>query len=497
MKNKINKYSFSLALIVIAVSVTITSCKKSFLDLSDPTRILTSNYYQDSASMSTAVIATYASLQSVYGKSGGSMGLFPYGEISSDNSTTVVDGSGIGDFEYFTLASSNPILESSWTYSYKSIALCNTVLGNIDSVKMDTAIKSRWQSEVKFIRALDYFNLVRIWGAVPLVTTVLTTSNAYQYGRVSVDTVYAQIEKDLTDADADVNLAVQYASVNDLGRVTKPAVEGLLAKVYLTENKYSNAATELSQFINNYGASGTCTLQPSYSSIFSTSNEMNSEIVFAVRYQKGNVPITGSPFTNYFASGSANTGGVGTAYIYNTLTQGLVDTMLANPATDTRTTASYSKVNGFYATKKYTDVPATNLDANCSWIVLRYADILLMYAEALNEQSASNVAMAVPYINRVRTRAGISPLLTTLTQSQLRLAIEDERRIELNLEGHRWFDLVRTGRAITVMNNYFTKYNIRPNASAPVVQIDAHNLLFPIPIKEINTSPILTQNPGY
>ena len=499
MKRKINSYKFRLAIIIVATSALMVSCKKSFLDLTDPTRIVVSNYYQDSASMSAAVIAAYASLQGVYGKSGGSMGIFPYGEVASDNSTTIVDGSGMGDFEYFTFTSANPVLQSSWTYMYKSIALCNVVLVNIDSVNMNAAMKSRWQSEVKFIRALNYFNLVRIWGDVPLVTTeIQTMADAYKYGRTPAATVYAQIEKDLTDAEADVNLPVQYASVNDLGRVTKPAVKGLLAKVYLTQDKYDSAAAKLNDYITSYDGS-VSSLQPTYGNIFLTTNEMNSEIVFAIRYSKGNVPLTGSPFTNYFGAGSANTGGVGTAYMYNTMRQDLVDAMQLNGTADVRTTASYSKVNGFYATKKYNDVPATNLDANCDWIVLRYADILLMYAEALNEQSAANVAVAVPFVNKIRTRAGLSPLATTLTQDQLRLAIENERRIELNFEGHRWFDLVRTGRAITVMNNHFTKYGIKANNASSVVQIDSHNLLFPIPIKEINTvgQTLLPQNPGY
>ena len=148
----------------------------------------------------------------------------------------------------------------------------------------------------------------------------------------------------------------------------------------------------------------------------------------------------------------------------------------------------YYSPNKQYYTKKYTDIPAGDGDADNDWIVLRYADVLLMYAEALNEQG--NTLPALPYINRVRARAGLADLPVTETQAALRLAIEGERRLELNMEGHRWFDLVRTGRAITVMNAYFTKY-------LSAVRIDQHNLLFPVPISEINTNPILTQNQGY
>ena len=454
---------------VFAFSAFQMSCKKSFLDQTDPTRILVNNYYNDSAKIATAVNAAYASLRPIYNK------IFPFAEVSSDNSYSISDGSGNGDFEYFTITSANSTLEAEWTYLYQSIALCNVVLENLDSIDMNASVKSRWKSEVKFIRALDYFNLVRIWGDVPLVTTqILSISDAYQYGRIPVSTVYAQIEKDLSDADADANLPVKYTSTNDLGRVTKPAVKGLLAKVYLTENKYNDAASKLFDYISSYDGSAS-SLQTTYSNIFLVTNEMNAEIVFAVRYASSNTPSTGSYFTSQFPQ-------------YNMRRQDLIDTLKANGAADKR----------IAVTNKYSDVSGY-LDANCDWIVLRYADILLMYAEALNEQSVANTAIAVPYVNRVRNRAGLTNLPTSLTQSQLRYYIEHERRVELNFEGHRWFDLVRTGRAIAVMNNHFSNYNIVFNKSGAIIQIDDHDLLFPIPLQEINTvgSMVLPQNPGY
>lgn len=499
MKNNISRIC---AVFVLAAALLVTGCKKSFIDLTDPTRIVTSDYYKDSASISTAVIAAYASLQDLYGKNSGSRGIFPFGEVASDNSSSVVEGTGIGEFEYFTFSPSNPVIQSMWTYSYRTIARCNIVLGRIDPVAIAPAVKERWKSEVKFIRALAYFNLVRIYGGVPLVTKEITTlAEAYEYGRSPEAAIYTQIEKDLLEADADVNLPAKYTAAADLGRVTKPAVKGLLGKVYLTEKKYAEAVNILGQFISLYDVT-THNLLANYSDVFLTTNELNAEIVFAVRYSKGNSPSTGSPFTNYFAGSTANAGGVGTGYQYNIFRKDFIDTLNAQPATDKRIAASYTTItaNTLWTTKKYADVPAQDQDADPDWIVLRYADVLLLYAEALNEQSPANVATAVPHVNRVRIRAGLSGtnlLATTISQEQLRLAIEKERRIELNMEGHRWFDLVRTGRALQVMNNHFTKYAIRLNASSPIVQIQAFQLLFPIPISEINTNPILTQNPGY
>jgi hypothetical protein len=494
-----NNYS-RIALVAFSIlALFTTACNKSFIDLTDPTRIVTSDYYKDSASISTAVIAAYAGLQDIYGKGGTNRGIFPFGEVASDNSLSIVDGTGIGEFEYFTLTSSNPVIQSMWTYSYRCIARCNVVLARIDPVAIAPAVKARWQSEVKFIRALAYFNLVRIYGKVPLVTKeIATIAEAYVYGRAPVADVYAQIEKDLTEAEADVNLPAKYPSANDLGRVTKTAVKGMLGKVLLTQNKYPEAVAKLGEFITLYDNT-THSLLGNYSDIFLTTNEMNAEIIFAVRYTKNNVPSTGSPFTNYFATTTANAGGVGTGYQFNTLRKDLVDTLNAQGSADKRIAASFIASNATtWITKKYADVPSQDLDADPDWIVLRYADVLLMYAEALNEQNELNVATAVPYVNRVRTRAGFSGaalLSPAISQGQLRLAIEKERRIELNMEGHRWFDLVRTGRALTVMNNHFTKYAIKLNASSPIVQIEEYQLLFPIPISERNTNPILDQNP--
>lgn len=482
-------------ILLLTQILILPSCKKSFIDLSDPTRIASSDYYGDSISIAAAVNAAYSGLQNLYGKSSGSRGLWPFTEVASDNTTAVSDGVGVGEIELFTFTSANPLVQGSWIAVYQCVSRCNVVLARGPAVAMSAATKNRYFAEVKFIRALAYFNAVQIWGDVPLVTKeIQSVQDAYIYGRTNKDSVYAQIIQDLTDAES--VLPVKYPTTADLGRVTQGAVKGLLAKVYLTQKNYAAAVSKLNEFITLYDNT-TYSLQANYANIFSTTNEMNSEIIFAVRYTKGGLGI-GSPFTNYFAPNSAVTGGIGNAGQYNTVRKDLVDTFLANGPSDVRYAASIGLYtpSAVYYTKKYTDVPAADGDADCDWIVLRYADVLLMYAEALNEQSGSNVALAIPFVNRIRTRAGLAGLdPTTLTQQSLRLAIERERRLELNLEGHRWFDLVRTGRAITVMNNHFTNYQIK-NGTV-VVQIDAHNLLFPVPLSEINTNPILTQNPGY
>ncbi|MVN74962.1 RagB/SusD family nutrient uptake outer membrane protein [Hymenobacter sp. HMF4947] len=494
MRLKSNFAAAGLVGLLGLTTLATTSCNKDFIDLNDPTRVPTSETYQDSLSIATGVVAAYSTLQDIYGKLNTNIGLFAFTEVPSDNSYSVVDGQGVGEFEYFTYTSGNGRIQSQWAATYRAVARCNVILSRAPAVKLTAATRNRYLAEVKFIRALAYFDAVQIWGDIPLVTgEIATISDAYTFGRTPAATVYAQIEKDLMEAQAD--LPVSYTSANDLGRVTKGAARGLLGKVYLTEKKYALAESTLRSFLTDYDNT-TYKLQPNYADIFLTTNEVNSEIIFAVRYSKGGLGV-GSPFTNFFAPTSAQSGGSGASQ-YNSARQDLLDAFKASGTADTRAVASYGgpvTVTGqpTYYTKKYMDVPTTTGDGENDWIVLRHADVLLMYAEVLNE--LARPTEAVPYLNRVRTRAGLAGVATTLSQADLRLQIEKDRRLELNFEGHRWFDLLRTGRALSVINAHFATYQIKVGAS--VVQLQPFQLLFPLPIQEIQTNPVLTQNPGY
>jgi hypothetical protein len=472
-----------------------SSCKKNFIDLEDPTKISADDLYKDATGLNLAVNAAYGTLQDIYGKGSGGVGMYLFGEVPSDNSYALVSGAGLSDLEYFITAPENPNLQSMWTNIYKSIARCNAIIGRAPAISMDATLRDRYIAEAKFLRALSYFNAIRIWGGVPLVTKELTTVNdALSYGRESTANVYTQIEQDLKDAET--VLPVTYTVSTDLGRVTRGAAKAMLGKVYLTEGKYDQCKVKLGELVpkgsNPYGYD----LLPKYADIFSTTNELNKEIIFAVRYTKGGFG-TGSPFFNWFlpeATGST-IAKIGGASGFNTVRQDLFDTF---PATDPRRDISigvYVGTSTAYYTKKYIDVPANAFDADNDWIVIRYADVLLMYAEAENELNGP--AGAVSYVNAIRSRAYGAPADLTATQTatkeSLRLAIETERRLELNMEGHRWFDLVRTNRAVDVMNAHFQKYQIKNGPT--VVSITARNMLFPIPLREIQINPKLTQNP--
>ncbi|WP_338877354.1 RagB/SusD family nutrient uptake outer membrane protein (plasmid) [Spirosoma sp. SC4-14] len=496
--------------LIVLLTALLAGCQEDFLSLTDPTKVSTTNLFTTSANVTAAVNGVYSALQPVYNND-----YYIFGELASDNAYESVAANGHYFFSTFAVDATNPNLQSMWTDTYKCISRANAVLDQAVAVSMDSTLKKRYFAEMKFIRAVNYFNLVRIWGDVPLVVKDLSADyqDAYDYARTPAAQVYAQIIQDLKDAET--VLPATY-SATDLGRPTSLSAKALLGKVYLTQKTYDLAAAKLGELIPGAPTAGSLAnisgLLPNFSDVFSPANEMNKEIIFAIRFLSGGLG-TGSSFASVFLPGYS-----GTDIIKVGISGGpteRLDLFSAYSTADKRTpisTGYYTKGNSAatsdYYTKKYifTGPPFARNDADNDWIVLRYADVLLMYAEALNEQSSPTGAL--PYINQVRSRAGL-PNLTGLSQAELRLAIENERRLEFSFEGQRWFDLVRTNRLIPVMNAFYAKYSAIPstaavpnnglfvNSGGSVVQVQPNQILFPIPLAEIQYNPILTQNTGY
>jgi hypothetical protein len=350
--------------------------------------------------------------------------------------------------------------------------------------------KNRHVGEAKFLRALAYFDLVRIWGDVPLVTAPISINEGYARKREKVETIYKDlIIPDLLDAES--KLPVNYTGL-DVGRATKGAARSILGRVYLTVKDFVKAEAKLQEVTKMSYA-----LLPNYNDLFNyTRDEHHSEYIFDIEYQDGGLGI-GSGFSNKFLPKSAGSeadlfyGVKGGAGEQNTPTVEYFNAFDPNDKRrDVTVAKGYLDNNGVFKgfiqiatfTKKYLAVtPAIN-DSKVNWKVIRYGDVVLMYAEALNENGKT--AEAIPYINMIRQRAGL-PLYTTLSQAEARTNIYNERRFELGMEGVRWFDLVRTGRALSVMQ----PYGMKP-----------HMTVFPIPLIEvqiINDPTILPQNPGY
>jgi hypothetical protein len=386
-------------------------------------------------------------------------------------------------------------------------------------------------AEASFIRAYHYFNLVRLYGGVFLIHEPITPEEAKTVNRTSVDAIYKLIEADLKNAIANGNSPIYSANSTDLGHANSYAAKALLAKVYLTLNRKSEASILLQDVIN----SNQYALQSSYANVFSVNNEMNSEIIFAIRFKGGGLGM-GNPLPNNFAavnSGNAIINGDGDGY-NNPILEIVKPSSSSNPTNQNYyvnnidpSSARFATNIGLYSTssyyvKKYISPTLIAYDAENDWPVLRFADVLLMKAEADGNSTAS---MAI--INQIRTRSGIlTPLPTTVTVPVFEKALADERRWEFAFENQRWFDIMRFTTTMTSMstdplynnlkaqgvecvmkkhlknmyNKVYLGFTVLPISLAQLqANANPDRFLLPIPQYEIDTNSFITipQNPSY
>lgn len=460
----------------VVILLLLQSCSSDLLNTSPEATKVTSQFYTDASQIEQGINAVYGTLQYTgqYQQA-----MLVIGEIPSDNTYDEVpanDSFTYGEFDFFTIQPNNSLIASTWKDHYIGIQQANIILNRIDAIQdMAQATKSSRIGEMKFLRALMYFNLVRVFGDVPLVTKETTNVNDYfGQGRTPVSDVYAFIEKELKDA-----IPLLPAATTQKGRVTKAAAMGILGKVLITENKYSDALPYLSQ-IDGLGYS----LLSDVSKIFDVTNKNNAEIIFDVQFASGiNGNSEGSPAFQLFSPSGTVAGAKG----HNLPTKEIYNLYAGN---DQRKSAYIGLTsNGISYTKKIVKTSNVIADGGSNIVVLRLADVYLMMAECYAK--ANDLSNANGYLNKIKARAGVASV-NLVSQQALLAEIDKERRLELVGEGHRWFDLVRTGKAVQVMTQHF--------ASTPgysTATIDQHNLLMPVPQGQINTDPAIKQNPGY
>jgi len=505
-----------------------TSCSDDFITLNPPSNLNSDGFYKTETDMNQAVLSAYAKLRDLYNSQ-----YVRLGEIRSDNTTyswlsgNPANEKGVDEFAS-PLLPENSFTTDTWNNSYNVILRCNLVIGRIDDIPFNNeSTKAQYKAEARFLRALMYFYLNRIFGGTALNGELLGTikvdreisqSDAYDMLRAPLQEMYDLIIEDLKFAEA--NLPESHASTS-VGRVTKGGATAMLGKVYMTmagyplnkgQEYYTKAIEQFRLIINNSRYS----LVPTYSALFDVSNKNTSESLFEVQYKKGTQGgATGSPWNNNFAPRFSDKEVVlvGNKGGENSPTQNMSDVYeLGDPRkyVSMRDGWINAKTQAWESDKyvcKYYDVSTSGSDNDNNWIELRLADIYLLYAEALVRTGGSKQE-AIDYVNRIRERARNTPgdpdveapadLLKDLQLSDfssdetLLLAIEKERRIELAFENHRWFDLVRTGRAKDVMTAE-QKYDGYPDF---VWSDDA--LAYPIPmtVMQSNTGKII-QNKGY
>lgn len=411
-----------------------TSCGDSFFDLEPASSVTIDKVYKTASDYNVAVIGCYAKLQSQVNF------YTECCEYRSDNLSLGAPTAGTQDrydIDHFTEKPSNGILSSYWANFNNNVYRCNLLLDQIDGANFAENLKKQYKGEAMFIRALNYFNMYRIWGGVPATKHVVSAAEALKVARYSDEQMFDLIAGDLKEIVDNNYLPETYSSA-DMGRATSGAAKALLGKVYLTFHKWTEAKDILSQLIGKYQ------LVSPIAQVFNVDNKNNNEIIFAVHFNK---EIEGEGHSYWYNLTNASDDTNQTSSLLNTFPTGDARKDLI---TYVQVEKNVRLMNKFYDTKSPTFKTVGN-----DQILLRYADVLLMYAEALNEiqYDASEGSLALKYLNAVRQRAGISNLTAKQlpTQEKFRKSILVERQREFPYEGQRWFDLVRMGFAKSVM----------------------------------------------
>jgi len=490
MRSK-NIFLFLFILTALAGS----GCKK-FLDKKLLGDYTTTNYFTSDANAVLAVNAAYAPLSFT---SGASNAIWVLGDVASDDAEKGGQAGDQADFDaihQFNILPTNSAVEAVWQRYYDGVFKCNVVLDGLpaSNTAVSDAVKRSVIAQARFLRAYYYFNLTNCYGDIPLHLKV-ETPEELQSPAIAQDSIYRQVEQDCLAAAPDLPASV---SPDDLGRVTKGAALALLAKTYLFHATLANHHQLAAQYAQQVENMPGYELTKNYADNFSAGTKVNTEAIFSVNHITGASPILGNELNAWFAPRSL--GGYGFFYP----TQDLVDNYEAgdprldytlarqgHPYFDKPFDPSWTTTG--YITKKMvqplSEVPTSRKnDGSVNYEAIRLADILLVEAEALNESGNSLAALAP--LEKVRKRAresylndpslpgygtvpaGLLPEITTTDQGQLRTAIRNERRAELALEFHRFFDVIRYGSsyATGALSKNSPNFNYEKNKWFPIPQ---------------------------
>ncbi|MBL4745009.1 MAG: RagB/SusD family nutrient uptake outer membrane protein [Flavobacteriaceae bacterium] len=483
------KYTYKIIVLFI-VLVIVSSCN-DFLDTELEGTYTPDTFYKTEEHALKAINATYqiASFNSSKNNS------WVFGDVASDD--TVKGGGGgdqsdIGYINDFNVNPDNGAIETFWKHYYEGISRANKVIYYVAKIDMDPELRNRIIGEAKFLRAYYYYHLTNVFGSVPLKITPAFTAEELNVPLATVTDIYAQIELDLSEAKE--VLPVSYKTP-EKGRVTNAAALGLLSKVYLFQEKWQ-LALEATEEIEGQGYK----LMDLYTQNFDVFNKNNKEAIFEIQHLTGQVPFSGSYLSQYFSPVKVN------GYFFNAPTESFVNEfeVVSEGVVDPRLDYSvgregtlwvdgkefsptWSPATG-YLSKKHAQSSEDNSigDGDLNYTFMRYAEVLLIKAEALNELSRGNEAVA--FINALRKRAresylydvnltgfgtvpnGLLPDITYTSQSQMKKVIRHERRVELGLEFHRFYDVMRYGATYAEEVLSDTQFIFENNRYFPIPQ---------------------------
>lgn len=498
----------NILLITVAFFVLLFSCKKSFIEITPTGQFLSENYYANREQAYTGLVAAYDLMRK---NAGGFENMITMMNAGSDDNFAggggATDGVGIQSFSNYTI-NPNTVPRSFWSDHYQGVFRSNILLSKLPAVNMDAAEKARFTAEAKALRAIYYFNLVRMFRNIPLLLEPLKAAEIYDVPQATPAAVYAQIEKDLTEAIP--VLPGNVVPATEAGRLTKGAAQAMLGKVYLYENKKTEAAAQLAIVNgttpgqpNQYGNR----LLPKFSDLWVFTNKFNAESILEAAHSSqsnsdwgfwGGNGDEGNSAAQMVGPRSYSKVGANAPDIYtsgwsfNVWTQSFYDLIKNDPrfpatVLDLKALAAAGEAKyiegyqntGYFLMKfipKRSDIRtgggAVELNFQQDDYIIRLADTYLLEAEALGGTGARAQAL----LDAVRTRAGLASVPVSID------AIKTERRLELAGEGHRFFDLVRWGDAATVLAGRGFKAG--------------KHEAFPIPAQELQGTK-LVQNPGY
>jgi hypothetical protein len=502
MKNRIK------IVLVLSVMMIFSGCEKFLTD--NPESVLTQvGFYTTPVRINQGVLGCYAGMATIMQDE------WMFTEMRSDNTCVANTGTSttsrveLSDLKFFRTSPSLPMLQTYWYKTFQNISNINAVLPSVadNSFVPVELLRAQYEGELLFMRAYHYYNMVNLFGDMFKITTVIGPNEAKKIPRSPVSEIYNEIIiPDLIKA------AIQAPSVysaTETGRITKWAAKSLLAKVYMMIGGADNLAKAktLLEEVMTASPHALLTGAGAYAKIFDITNEMNKEIIFAIRYKGGSLGI-GSPFWGTFApEGSANLFlKIGTPTGNNNPTYEIMSLFTAD-AKDTRKDACYKVWNKSVTSQiqyisKYMDATMTQASqAENDWIVIRFADVVLLYAEILAQDG--NQALAHVEVNKIRTRAGLDAFTAPFASKEAALdSVYKERRLELAFENHRWFDLLRMAnsynnpnKAIEVLkqHTFVTDWTILYSNYNPILPPEdrffkKERLLLPIPQSEIDTN---------
>ncbi|PHR93941.1 MAG: RagB/SusD family nutrient uptake outer membrane protein [Leeuwenhoekiella sp.] len=493
---------------VLLITGSLFSCSKDFIELDPLGQPLVDNYYSNEEEAFSGLVAAY----DIMGKQSKTFeNMITMMNAGSDDHFAggggPSDGIGIQTFSNYSIDEST-IPPSFWNDYFQGVFRTNILLENLPDVPMEDALRARFTAETKMLRGYYYFELVRLFRNVPLFDKPILTSEIYTVEQATPEAVYAQIEADLLAAISDLPATITDPDT-EAGRFTQGGARALLGKVYLYQGKNQEAAQQLAEVNGTPGGTSQYgyRLLDDFAALFEVSNKFNSESIIEVAatsqanvsydiwgggQNEGNTVNQMVGPRGYSRTAGSTAPDYAGGWSFNTVTQGLYDVLKDDPRFDATIAdlkaleeageASYTPGNkdtGYFLKKfmplnedKSTGGGNVELNYTQSVYVIRLADTYLMEAEALGASGARAQAL----LDAVRARVGLDPVPVTMDNIML------ERRRELAGEGHRWFDLVRTGRAASALaDRGFTA---------------GKNEIFPIPLNELENT-LIVQNPNY